>query len=238
MKKNNFLFLLLFLLFSCGDSSTNTKTEENKKDSSNVSAGDGYETNEVKAPAEIPDFSGFISGDIIFQTITGGENDLIAEATQSPFTHCGIILKDEKGYWVIEANGKVNKTPLKIFIAQGEANRIVVMRLKSQYNGIIEQNKKKGGEKIKSLMGLPYDSKYLWNDSEMYCSELVWKIYSEVLNIELCPLRKLGDFQLDSPAIKSALQAKYGSEIPVEEPIVAPSDLAASNELEMIFSNY
>ena len=79
-----------------------------------------------------------------------------------------------------------------------------------------------------ALLGRPYDWVFNWSDSALYCSELVWKVYERGAKLELTPLRQLGEYDLSSPEVKAILEQRYGREVPLEEPVVAPGDIAQS----------
>lgn len=77
--------------------------------------------------------------------------------------------------------------------------------------------------------GRNYDARFQWDDENLYCSELVWKIYQNA-GIELCMPRLFKDYDLQRPEIRSLIKSRYGSfdRLPMDEKVVAPSDLAAS----------
>jgi len=77
-----------------------------------------------------------------------------------------------------------------------------------------------------------------WSDTKIYCSELVWKVYKNGANIELCKLKKLKSFNLDNPRVKEILSERYGDKIPLEEQVVAPSQIVDSPVLETVVDTY
>ena len=83
-----------------------------------------------------------------------------------------------------------------------------------------------------------YDLYFEWTDDKIYCSELVWKIYKNGAGIELCSLEKLKNFNLANEKVKQILKERYGNKIPLEEKVVAPSQLVNSNLLETIIDTY
>ena len=90
----------------------------------------------------------------------------------------------------------------------------------------------------KALFNKEYDIYFEWSNDKIYCSEYVWKIYKHGANIELCNLEKLKFFNLDDYRVKAILSERYGKNIPLEEEVVAPSQLANSDKLITIFDNY
>lgn len=75
--------------------------------------------------------SKFKDGDIIFQTSESKQCEAVRIATNSKFSHCGIIY-DINGQWfVFEAVQPVKLTPLEDWIGHGKGNKYVVKRLKN-----------------------------------------------------------------------------------------------------------
>ena len=84
-------------------------------------------------------------------------------------------------------------------------------------------------------LGKPYDLAFGWSDERMYCSELVYKAYAEGAGMTLTELRTHADYDLADRRAKAAAAKRYPSGLP-EEPVVAPSDLMASEKLVEIGS--
>lgn len=177
-------------------------------------------------------------GDIIFQTSQSKQCEAVRIATNSKFSHCGIIydIKGEK--YVYEAVQPVKITPLKEWISHGQGNAYLVKRLKNAsaiLNTSVLEKMKAYGSQFKNKN---YDLYFEWTDDKIYCSELVWKIYKNGAGIELCGLESLKSFNLDNPKVKAILQERYGNEIPLEEKVVAPSQLVDSPLLETVIDTY
>ena len=84
-------------------------------------------------------------------------------------------------------------------------------------------------------IGKNYDARFQWGDDKLYCSELVWKIYQHA-GVELCKPRQFRDYDLEKPSVQKIINARYGGmeKIPLNEMVVAPSDLASSGQLVTI----
>jgi uncharacterized protein YycO len=175
----------------------------------------------------------FQNGDLIFQTSTSSQSKAIQLATQSKYSHCGLLFKKNGNWSVLEAIQPVKITKLETWINRGENNHFKVKRLK---NGqLLTADKLTKMQEIgNSFLGKDYDLTFEWSDEKIYCSELIWKIYAEGANIELCPLQKLKDFDLSNPIVKRKMQERYGSNFPLEESVVAPSALFDSSLLEEV----
>ena len=182
--------------------------------------------------------SNFKNGDIIFQTSQSEQCEAVRIATNSKFSHCGIIFIENGKTYVYEAVQPVKMTLLSDWIQHGEGNKYVVKRLQNAdkllNNDVIEKMKSYG----ETMNNKDYDIYFEWSNDKIYCSELVWKIYKEGANIELCNLQKLKEFNLEHPLVKSILKERYGNKVPLNEEVVAPSQIVGSNKLITVFDNY
>lgn len=159
-------------------------------------------------------------GDIIFQSSQSSQSKAVEQATNSPYSHMGIIfIKNGKPY-VFEAGSKVTYTPLKSFIERGKKRNYVIKRLKDHNLSLKETNKLK--LVAKTFENKPYDIWFGWNDNYIYCSELVWKIYNRALNLKIGQLQNIKDFNLSSAAVKQKLKARYGDKVPFQETVISP----------------
>lgn len=180
----------------------------------------------------------FQNGDIIFQTSESEQCEAVRIATNSKFSHCGIIFIEKGKTYVYEAVQPVKITPIEDWITHGKNSKYVVKRLKnSEVKLTVTQldAMKKYGSK---MLNKNYDIYFGWSDSEIYCSELVWKIYKNGANIELCKTKELKEFNLNNPIVQRIMYQRYGSQIPLHEEVVAPSQLHDSELLETVFDNY
>ncbi|PJJ79403.1 YiiX family permuted papain-like enzyme [Mucilaginibacter auburnensis] len=177
------------------------------------------------------------SGDIIFQTNSTGLSAAIQLATRSKYSHCGIIFKQNNGFYVLEAVGPVKATPLTEWIAHGDGGKYVVKRLKNAASVLTPDNLVKIKLAEEQLKGKDYDLTFEWNDERIYCSELVWKMYKRGAGIEIGKLEKLKDFDLTSPVVKAKLKEHYGDKVPLNETIISPVAIFNSPLLVTVKSN-
>jgi uncharacterized protein YycO len=179
-----------------------------------------------------------LDGDMIFQTSQSSQCEAVRIATNSKFSHCGIIYIQNGQHYVYEAVQPVKMTKLDDWITHGENKSYVVKRLKNSKSiltkSVIEKMKNYGS----TLMNKNYDLYFGWSDDKIYCSELVWKIYKNGANIELCSLEKLKNFNLKNPKVQTIMNERYGKNVPLEEDVVAPSQLVDSKILETILDTY
>jgi hypothetical protein len=176
------------------------------------------------------------SGDIIFQTSLSDQSKAIKKATYSSYTHCGLILKKDEKFWVLEAVQPVKFTPLDVWINNGENGHFVVKRLKefdAYLNPTVLAEMQNRGQEF---LGKNYDLTFEWSDDKIYCSELIWKIYHRTTGLEVGKLQKLKDFNLKDEEVKQKLSERYGQAIPLEETVISPQSIFESELLETIIS--
>lgn len=176
-------------------------------------------------------------GDIIFQTSQSSQSKAIQLATGSAFSHMGIIYKTNEELFVYEAVQPVKLTPLKDWIKRGENGQYVVRRLRDNHL-LTPANLERMKEVGKRFMGKDYDIYFGWSDDKIYCSELVWKIYKEALDIEIGHLQTLQDFDLTHDTVKQKMQERYGDQIPLSEKVISPASMIQSELLFTVTGNY
>ena len=187
---------------------------------------------------ENTEFEKILDGDIIFQTSQSAQCEAVRIATNSKFSHCGIIFVINNKKMVFEAVQPVKLTPIEDWINHGKENKYVVKRLKNSNAILTKPTLQKMKDYGHNFLNKDYDGYFSWNDDQIYCSELVWKIYKNGANVELCKLAKLKSFNLNDEKVKVILAERYGKNIPLEEDVVAPSQIVNSENLETVFDNY
>lgn len=81
----------------------------------------------IKSPSA-PAASTLKEGDIVFQTSKSSQSKYIKLATQSPWTHCGIIIEKPDDLYVLEAISTVSLTSYGQWVARGKDKRVGVKR--------------------------------------------------------------------------------------------------------------
>jgi uncharacterized protein YycO len=173
----------------------------------------------------------FKDGDLIFQHSASAQSTAVQLATNSYYSHCGIIFYSSGKAYVFEAIEPVGVRTLEAWIASGEDQNYAVYRLQNQ--SLSEAQLTAMKNYLKAQLDKHYDSGFGWSDKEMYCSELVFKAYKSA-GIALCKPKALRDFNLESPQVRKIMQQRYGSQIPYDEPMVSPGQLAESSLLYQV----
>lgn len=175
-------------------------------------------------------------GDLIFQTSTSAQSKAIQKATQSKYSHMGLIYKIGTQAFVYEAVQPVKITPLNVWVNRGYNGQFVVKRLKDADQLLTPEVKKNMVIYAESLLGKNYDVFFEWSDKRMYCSEVVWKIYKKALNIEIGELQQFKDFDLSSKIVQQELTKRYGNNIPQDELVITPIQMFKSQKLVTVYS--
>jgi len=198
-------FLILIIFFGCSNGQSEDKTKE---------------------------FGTIVqNGDIIFQTSKSSQSKAIQLATNSKYSHMGIIYEINGQLFVYEAVQPVKLTLLNDWINRGKNGHYVIKRLKNSDKILTQEiltKMKQVGEKFK---GKNYDLYFEWSDDKIYCSELVWKIYKEGANIEIGKLEELSDFDLTHNVVRQKMKERYGDNVPMGEKVISPAEMFGSNKL-------
>ena len=170
-------------------------------------------------------------GDIIFQTSMGSQSQAIQLATHSKYSHVGIVFIVDGKPVVYEAVQPVRITPLQQWIENGKGKHYVVKRLVNRGEVLTPTVVQKMKSLANSFLGKNYDIYFGWSDNRFYCSELVWKVYKRVANIEIGSLDKLGNFDLEHDIVQKIMKERYGNKVPLEEKVISPEAMFISSKL-------
>ncbi|MBB5634266.1 hypothetical protein HDE68_000151 [Pedobacter cryoconitis] len=173
-------------------------------------------------------------GDLIFQTSLSAQSKAIQLATKSKYSHCGIIFKDKNGYYVLEAISKVKRTPLAQWIARGKEKSFVIKRLKNADQVLQPEVLVKMKRAGQYFSGKNYDLTFEWSDDQIYCSELIWKIYQRATGLQIGKLEKLRDFDLSNDIVTQKMKSRYGNKVPLNETVISPASIFNSKLLKTV----
>ena len=173
-------------------------------------------------------------GDILFQSGNSEQCEAIRLATGSEWTHCGIAFKKDGSWVVMEAVQPVKITPLSVFINRGIDRRVEIMRLADPAHQPTAEVTQCMWNQGSRWLDKNYDIYFNWSDEELYCSELVWKVYNACTGIELGTPLPLASFDLTSPQVKAIMHQRYGDSIPLNEKMISPGDVHDSQFLQRV----
>lgn len=177
-----------------------------------------------------------VEGDVLFQSLPSPPGldlvDAIEGATESPYSHCGVVVVKGGQWFVLEGMvPQVKETPLNEWLARGRS-RFTAFRLKDDQRGSIPA----WIEEMRTKMGLPYDFRYQMSDEAIYCSELPYDAWLKVTGESMGELVKLGDLKWQK--YRKVIEAIEGtSEMPLERMMITPRDLAKAPQLELVLEN-
>jgi len=161
-------------------------------------------------------------GDLIFQTSQSAQSVAIQKATGSPYSHMGLVFLRDGQPYVLEASATVRYTPLARWVLRGVGHHFVVKRLLDANEVLTPAAVDRLKQSAATLIGRPYDLTFEWSDDRIYCSELVWKIYDRALGIQIGKLQRIRDFNLTDPVVASVMKQRYGTAVPLDEPVISP----------------
>ena len=169
-------------------------------------------------------------GDVAFQSLAHNPLiDAIEGATESPFSHCGILHRTGAGWVVVEAIGPVKETALAEWIAQGRRQRYAIYRLNDRYRGKIPAFIRAA----QSYAGRPYDIHYDLDDEAIYCSELIYKAFERSTGERLGKLQKLGELKWQAHA--QVIREIEGGKLPLERVMITPRSVSEAPQLTKVF---
>lgn len=167
------------------------------------------------------------NGDVIFHVSKSYQSTAIKLGTLSRYSHCGVVVVENGKPYVIEAERGVEKTPMKTWLRRGQMwHHYRVMRLKKPQELTL---------RYKKLLGIPYDTKFRFDNGKLYCSELIWEMYKEN-GILLCEPNPLREYHfLNLPVVKKQVKSKG---MTLDQEVVPPSDLVKSRKLRTVSYGY
>jgi hypothetical protein len=166
------------------------------------------------------------TGDIAFQTSRSEQSEGIQLATDSPWSHVGVVEVGPDGPHVIEAIGRVSRTPWATWRRRGVGDVLVLRPA-----GLSEIALRRVVNEAKRHLGKRYDARFGWGDDRMYCSELVWKAFARGAGVELGKRERLGDLHV--AGLERAIAARWGA-VPRDLVLVTPASLATDARLAVV----
>jgi hypothetical protein len=170
-------------------------------------------------------------GDLLFQSSPRGPLvDAIEGASESPYSHVGIVVQRSNQWFVLESGGGggVMTAPLDAFILRGRQGSFAVYRFQDRYTKKIPEIV----AEAERFLGKPYDFHYEFDDAKIYCSELIFKGFKAATGEELGRVRKLGDLKWQ-PYEAVIRQIEKGG-LPLERPMITPRDMSEAGQLELV----
>jgi hypothetical protein len=233
--------VLLLFLVSCGSEPSDVNADDSAFMDSMISA---------RNHASVADTSPVAGKDTVFHTAlpTVFEGDIILENCNIPsavlagelmggkYNHAGIIFQRQKDglLCVLDVTDTVRITPLTEYVDRARDGQVCVLRLKDANKTLNEDKIKALKAAGKAYKGVAADPVLNWDDSHLYSSELVWKVYNNAMTLTLCPTHKVADFKI-SDAKQKEVEKAHGGEVSPKDEAVSPDDIYHSQKLEIIY---
>jgi hypothetical protein len=170
------------------------------------------------------------TGDLVLETSTSAQSAAIQRATRSPWSHVGIVEVAADGTFVVEAVGKVSRTPWSAWRRRARrGGDVLVLRPAS----VPEPLRAAAVERAKGFLGRPYDARFGWDDERLYCSELVVKAYERGAGVSFGRRERLGDLRV--AGLRAAIERRWGGHVPEDLVLVTPASLAEDPRLRRVW---
>lgn len=190
-------------------------------------------------------------GDVIFQNSRSAQSLAILLATDSPFTHVGIVDFDDQGSPVVlEAVRTTRETPLEDWVDQGEGSDVAIYRM----DGLTDTQALAVTNAARSHFGKGYDPYFYRSEDALYCSELVHVAFRDGIGMALGRAQRLGDLDLDSAAVRRLIEERWAQHpacsngqadsaesclaLIRDEPLVTPQAVAEDERLTLIHTSF
>ncbi len=169
-------------------------------------------------------------GDLVFETSSSPQSAAIQWASRSRWSHVGIVEVAPGGTFVVEALGKVSRTPWDAWRRRARRDGpLLVLRAR----GVGPDARGRAVEAAKAFLGRRYDPRFGWGDDRIYCSELVVKAYERGAGVSLGRRQRLGDLRL--AGIEGAMAKRFGGSVPKDLVLVTPASLAEDPRLTKVW---
>jgi permuted papain-like amidase YaeF/Yiix C92 family enzyme len=172
------------------------------------------------------------NGDVVLQTSGSAQSAAIQVATRSPYSHTGLVEVAPDGVFVIEAIGRVSRTPIAAWIRRGEGRRYTALRRADLSDGeaaaVVAA--------ARGFLGRKYDARFEWSDDRIYCSELVAKAYARGAGKDAGRLQRIRD--LDVGPILAAAKARYGDKLPLDRQVLTPASLYEDGAFSILHDDF
>jgi uncharacterized protein YycO len=170
------------------------------------------------------------TGDVVLQTSTSSRSALIRKASDSPYSHVGLIEVASDGVFVIEAVQPVSRTPWKAWRARGVGQKVTVLRATT----LDDASLRKVVASARKDLGKPYDARYRWDDETLYCSELVAKAFERGAGLQVGTQQVVRSLHL-SPA-DLALGPRLG--VDPDQTLLTPASLAEDPRFVVVHTDF
>lgn len=179
------------------------------------------------------------NGDLVFvesneQNLSGAISRVTkGDESKISYDHIGIIEKNGNQVYVLHATtkGGSKRESLKSFLKTQGNTRKAIYRLKNGYKSAIPDAIKRA----KEMLGKPYNTLYILNDSSYYCSDYIERAFRKDSIFELNPMTFKNPETGEIDDYWKSFYAKYHKEVPEGELGCNPNGLSESSKIQKVF---
>jgi len=171
-------------------------------------------------------------GDLVFQESPLLQHREIGWISNSHINNCGIIIRDNKKFYVMEAANAVHKIPFREWLKRGRIKAFIIAR----WRNLSAAGSLKVRKTALAYLGRLYDWNLEWDESKIYGAELVRKVFESAEGTYLGDI-SVFDPRVLKPALRDSLQ-KYNPELLRRKEIVTPEAILQDAELEVVFNSF
>ncbi len=187
-------------------------------------------------------------GDLFFVQDKNPQSEAVRLASDSPYTHTGILSLTPRGPVVIEAVGPVKETPLKAFLARSHQGHFAAYRVR----GLSQAKALQATAEARRYLGRPYDPYFRPDTEAIYCSELLALAFEKV-GIRLGHSDSLGKLVGRNPIVYGLFLSRWKTHPDCQkanetittcwtrveqQPILTPASIAEDQQLDLLYSNF
>lgn len=177
------------------------------------------------------------NGDLLFveakkENLSGAISRVTENDNSISFDHIAIVERKNNKINVLEASIKngSNKLPYREFLKEHKETKILLYRLKPEYqysipNALVKAN---------SMLGKPYNTSYILNDNSYYCSDFIERSFNDAKIFELKPMTFINPKTGKTDEFWLTFYKKLGLEVPEGKLGCNPNGLSQSNKIEKI----
>jgi hypothetical protein len=169
-------------------------------------------------------------GDVVLQTSRSSRSWLIRKASESPYSHIGLVEVAPDGVFILEAISPVSRTPWGQWRRRGEGGKVTALRPR----GLDAAALGRVVAEAKAALGRPYDARYRWDDESLYCSELVVKAFERGARVGVGERQRVASLRL-TPA---ELERARGLGVDPAQELVTPASIARDARFDELFSDF
>ncbi|MFM2016552.1 MAG: hypothetical protein RL007_208 [Bacteroidota bacterium] len=229
------------LLLACGapDNSSDAKDSAGRNvDSTETAIANAINNSDKRDTVFSKALPPVFDGDIIMINSNSPQAVLLNQLVGGKYNHVGIIFQRKKDgiLMVTDVQDSVVATPLTDFVASAVNGEVCVLRLKDASKVLNEDKVRSLREATRSYAKKPFDPVLNWDDSKIYSSELVWKVYDKSMMLKLCKTGTVADFDISEQKQKE-LSSTYGGNVSNKDEAVSPDAIYNSPKLEIIYES-